>query len=106
MPTGKLKLHFNARKAAQKALEGLNSAITSNDAIRAGLGTMGNWPENACNTMQFQAEHGQAAALSILDMDAALDLMEFVHTHMRVRSASAMLSLVSPLPKMALALLR
>ena len=95
----------STQQAAQKALEGLNSAIISKDKIRASLGAMQNRLENTISNLQIQAENLQAAESRISDVDVSLEMTEFVRNQILSQSAVAMLSQANSLPQMALTLI-
>ncbi len=95
----------STQAAAQKALEGLNSAIISKDKIRASLGAMQNRLENTVSNLQIQAENLQAAESRISDVDVSLEMTEFVRNQILSQSAVAMLSQANSLPRMALTLI-
>ncbi len=91
--------------AAQKALEGINSAIISKDKIRAGLGAMQNRLENTVSNLQIQAENLQAAESRISDVDVSTEMTEFVRNQILSQAAVAMLSQANSLPRMAMQLI-
>ncbi len=95
----------STQAAAQRALEGLQSAIVSKDKIRAGLGAMQNRLENTISNLQIQAENLQAAESRISDVDVSLEMTEFVKNQILSQSAVAMLSQANSLPQMALSLI-
>ena len=90
---------------AQKALEGLNDAITSKDKIRANLGAMQNRLENTVSNLQIQAENMQAAESRISDVDVSTEMTEFVRSQILTQASVAMLSQANSLPQMALQLI-
>ena len=91
--------------AAQRALDGLNAAITSKDKIRANLGAMQNRLENTVSNLQIQAENMQAAESRISDVDVSTEMTEFVRNQILTQSAVAMLSQANSLPQMAMQLI-
>ena len=96
----------STQAAAQRALEGLNSAIISKDKVRASLGAMQNRLENTISNLQIQAENMQSAESRISDVDVATEMTEFVRNQVLTQAAVAMLSQANSLPQMALTLMR
>ena len=95
----------STQEAAQRALEGMNSAIISKDKIRANLGAMQNRLENTISNLQIQAENLQASESRISDVDVATEMTEFVRNQVLTQAAVAMLSQANSLPQMALQLM-
>ncbi len=95
----------STQAAAQRALDGIQSAITSKDQIRANLGAMQNRLENTISNLQIQAENLQAAESRISDVDVSSEMTEFVRNQILTQSAVAMLSQANSLPQMALRLI-
>ncbi|MDL2216536.1 flagellin [Desulfovibrio sp. OttesenSCG-928-M14] len=95
----------STQEAAQKALEGIQSAIISKDKIRANLGAMQNRLENTISNLQIQAENLQAAESRISDVDVSLEMTNFVRNQILTQAAVAMLSQANSLPQMALSLM-
>ncbi len=95
----------STQAAAQKALEGINSAIISKDKIRANLGALQNRLENTISNLQIQAENLQAAESRISDVDVATEMTEFVRNQVLSQAAVAMLSQANSLPQMAMQLI-
>ncbi len=95
----------STQSQAQKALEGLQSAIVSKDKIRASLGAMQNRLENTISNLQIQAENLQSAESRISDVDVATEMTEFVRNQVLTQAAVAMLSQANSLPQMALQLM-
>ena len=95
----------STQAAAQRALEGINSAIISKDKIRANLGALQNRLENTITNLTVQAENLQAAESRISDVDVATEMTEFVRNQVLSQSAVAMLSQANSLPQMALRLI-
>ena len=95
----------STQAAAQKALDGLQAAITSKDKIRAHLGSLQNRLENTVTNLQIQAENLQAAESRISDVDVATEMTQFVRNQVLTQSAVAMLSQANSLPQMALQLI-
>ena len=95
----------STQAAAQKALEGLNAAITSKDKIRAHLGALQNRLENTISNLQIQAENLQAAESRISDVDVSLEMTNFVRNQILTQAAVSMLSQANSLPQMALSLI-
>ncbi len=91
--------------AAQRALDGLTSAITSKDKIRANLGAMQNRMENTISNLQTQAENLQAAESRISDVDVAQEMTDFVRNQVLTQASVAMLSQANAMPQMALRLI-
>ncbi len=96
----------STQAAAQRALDGINQAITSKDKIRAALGAMQNRLENTISNLQIQAENLQAAESRISDVDVATEMTEFVRNQIMTQAAVAMLSQANSLPKMAMQLIQ
>jgi flagellin len=95
----------STQERAQKALVGLQAAITSKDKIRASLGAMQNRLENTVSNLQIQAENLQAAESRISDVDVASEMTQFVRNQVLTQAAVAMLSQANSLPQMALQLI-
>ena len=95
----------STQAAAQNAIDGLNSAITSKDKIRANLGAMQNRLENTVSNLQIQAENLQAAESRISDVDVSTEMTEFVRNQILTQASVAMLSQANSLPQMALRLI-
>ncbi len=95
----------STQHAAQKALEGITSAINSKDQIRANLGAMQNRLENTISNLQIQAENLQAAESQISDVDVATEMTEFVRNQILTQAGVAMLSQANSMPQMALRLI-
>ncbi|MDL2291058.1 flagellin [Desulfovibrio sp. OttesenSCG-928-F20] len=95
----------STQAAAQRALDGINSAIISKDKIRAHLGAMQNRLENTISNLQIQAENLQAAESRISDVDVAQEMTNFVRNQVLTQAAVAMLSQANSLPQMALQLI-
>jgi flagellin len=77
----------STQEAAQKAFEGINSAIISKDKIRANLGALQNRLENTVSNLQIQAENLQAAESRISDVDVATEMTEFVRNQIFTQAA-------------------
>ncbi len=97
---------ISTQAAAQRALDALNTAITSKDNIRANLGALQNRLENTITNLQVQAENLQAAESRISDVDVATEMTNFVRNQILTQSAVAMLSQANTLPQMALQLMQ
>ena len=97
---------ISTQAAAQKALDALNTAITSKDNIRANLGALQNRLENTITNLTIQAENLQAAESRISDVDVATEMTNFVRNQILTQSAVAMLSQANTLPQMALQLMQ
>ena len=95
----------STQEAAQRALEGINDAITSKDKIRANLGALQNRLENTVSNLQIQAENLQAAESRISDVDVSTEMTNFVRNQILTQSAVAMLSQANSLPQMAMQLI-
>lgn len=95
----------STQEAAQKALEGLSTAIISKDKIRADLGALQNRLENTVSNLQIQAENLQSAESRISDVDVATEMTEFVRNQVLTQAAVAMLSQANSLPQMAMQLI-
>ncbi len=95
----------STQAAAQRALDGINQAITSKDKIRADLGAMQNRLENTISNLQIQAENLQAAESQISDVDVATEMTEFVRNQILTQAGVAMLSQANSMPRMALQLI-
>ena len=95
----------STQAAAQKALVGIQDAITSKDKIRASLGAMQNRLENTISNLQIQSENLQAAESRISDVDVSLEMTNFVRNQILTQAAVAMLSQANSLPQMALSLI-
>ena len=95
----------STQAAAQKALEGINDAITSKDKIRANLGALQNRLENTVSNLQIQAENLQSAESRISDVDVSTEMTTFVRNQILTQSAVAMLSQANSLPQMAMQLI-
>ena len=97
---------ISTQAAAQRALDALNTAITSKDKLRANLGALQNRLENTITNLQVQAENLQAAESRISDVDVATEMTNFVRNQILTQSAVAMLSQANTLPQMALQLMQ
>ena len=91
---------------AQKALEGIRSAIVSKDNIRAHLGALQNRLENTVSNLSIQAENLQASESRISDIDVATEMTNFVRNQTLANTANSMLGQANSLPQMALSLVR
>lgn len=96
----------STQEQAQKAIEGINDAITSKDKIRAHLGALQNRLENTISNLQIQAENMQAAESRISDVDVATEMTEFVRNQVLTQAAVAMLSQANSIPRMAMQLIQ
>ena len=96
---------ITTQEDAQKALEKIDIAIASKDAIRAHLGAQQNRLENTISNLTTQAENLQAAESRISDVDVATEMTQFVRNQILTQSAVAMLSQANSLPQMAMQLL-
>ena len=97
---------MSTQQAAQKALNGITSAINAKDNIRAHLGALQNRLENTVSVLQIQAENLQAAESRISDTDVALEMTNFVRNQILTQAAVSMLSQANSLPQMALSLIQ
>jgi flagellin len=95
----------STQERAQKALVGLQSAITSKDQIRANLGALQNRLENTVSNLQIQSENLQAAESRISDVDVSTEMTQFVRNQILTQAAVAMLSQANSLPQMAMQLI-
>ena len=95
----------STQAAAQRALDGIKSAIISKDKIRANLGAMQNRLENTISNLQIQAENTQAAESRISDVDVATEMTEFVRNQVLSQAGVAMLSQANSMAQMALQLI-
>ncbi len=95
----------STQASAQRALDGLTSAITSKDKIRANLGAMQNRMENTISNLQTQAENLQGAESRISDVDVAQEMTSFVRNQVLTQASVAMLSQANSMPQMALRLI-
>lgn len=76
---------------AQQALERLDRAIVSKDAVRANLGALQNRLENTITNLTIQSENLLAAESRISDADVATEMTNFVRNQILTQSAVAML---------------
>jgi flagellin len=97
---------ISTQQLAQKALDGLKSAIVSKDKIRANLGALQNRLENTISNLQVQSENLQAAESQISDVDVATEMTQFVRNQILTQSAVAMLSQANSMPRMAMQLIQ
>ena len=98
--------NISTQANAQKALEGIRSAIVSKDNIRAHLGALQNRLENTVANLSIQAENLQASESRISDVDVATEMTNFVRNQTLANTANSMLSQANSLPQMALSLVR
>ena len=96
---------MNTQEDAQKALEKIDIAIASKDAIRAHLGALQNRFENTMSNLATQATNLQAAESRISDADVASEMTRFVRNQLITQSAIAMLAQANSMPRMALQLI-
>jgi len=96
---------ISTQSAAQTALGAIDSAISTKDNIRAGLGSMANRLANTVSNLTIQAENLQAAESRISDVDVATEMTEFVRNQILTQAAVAMLAQANALPQLALSLI-
>jgi flagellin len=96
---------ISTQSAAQTALAAIDSAISTKDNIRAGLGPMANRLANTVSNLTIQAENLQAAESRISDVDVATEMTEFVRNQILTQAAVAMLAQANALPQLALSLI-
>ena len=96
---------ISTQSAAQTALAAIDSAISTKDNIRAGLGSTANRLANTVSNLTIQAENLQAAESRISDVDVATEMTEFVRNQILTQAAVAMLAQANALPQLALTLI-
>jgi flagellin len=98
-------LTVGTQVSATTAIDTLDVALRSINALRADLGAMTNRLEHALNNQENQTTNMQAAESVIRDADFAYETTQFTRNQILTQSSTAMLSQANAVPQNVLKLL-
>ncbi|MDR2612552.1 MAG: flagellin [Deltaproteobacteria bacterium] len=97
---------IRTQEAAERALDAVDRAIESKDAIRANLGVIQTRLEATMEAQTLMVESLQAAESRISDADVAYEMTEFTKENILAQAATSMLAQANSLGSLALTLIR